>query len=239
MSPNSTDRVRALISVHDVMPETLPQVARILTLLERTTIAPITLLVVPGRDWTLAQLQTLRECSARGHELAGHGWHHHIERPRGIYHHLHARFISRNVAEHLALNAGGIAELIARNHAWFAAQELPSPALYVPPAWAMGAIPRCDLADLPFTHHEYLGGVLSARSGCFQPIPMLGYEADTPLRAAAIRLWNRYNRQRAHLHGWLRIGIHPRDLDLHLAEDLHADLHRYRHGASYAALEAA
>lgn len=242
MSPNRTERdqeVRALVSVHDVMPETLDPVARLLDLLDTQGVRPVTLLVVPGRDWQPAQIEQLRQWQARGHELAGHGWLHHVERPRGLYHRLHARFISRNVAEHLALDATGIAALIARNHAWFANHDLPAPSLYVPPAWAMGAIARRDLAALPFAHHEYLGGVLSARSGRFLPIPMLGYEADTPARAPVIRLWNHINRQRARASGWLRIGIHPWDLDLHLAEDLRRDLQGYRSPASYEALDAA
>lgn len=241
MSPNRIDRhpaVRALVSVHDVMPETLDPVARLLDLLDTEGVRPVTLLVVPGHDWQAAQIDQLRQWLARGHELAGHGWLHRVERPRGLYHRLHARFISRNVAEHLALDATGIAALIARNHAWFANHDLPAPSLYVPPAWAMGAIARRDLAALPFAHHEYLGGVLSARSGRFLPIPMLGYEADTPARAPIIRLWNHFNRQRAHANGWLRIGIHPLDLNLHLAEDLRCDLRGYRSHASYEALDA-
>lgn len=242
MSTNRTERnqeVRALVSVHDVMPETLDPVARLLDLLDTQGVRPVTLLVVPGRDWQPAQIDRLRQWLARGHELAGHGWLHHIERPRGLYHRLHARLISRNVAEHLALDATGIAALIARNHAWFVHHDLPAPSLYVPPAWAMGAIARRDLAALPFVHHEYLSGVLSARSGRFLPIPLLGYEADTPARAPLIRLWNHINRQRAPASGWLRIGIHPWDLELQLAEDLRHDLQGYRSPASYAALDAA
>ncbi|MCF1184941.1 polysaccharide deacetylase family protein [Marichromatium gracile] len=230
------DTPRTLVSVHDVMPETLPRVERLLALLEAERVYPVTLLVVPGGAWDRTALARLRQWQQRGHELAGHGWHHRVGRYGGWYHRLHARLISRDVAEHLALDAEGIGALISRCHAWFGDQGLDAPELYVPPAWAMGRIARSALAELPFERYEYLSGVLSAESGLFAPVPMLGYEADTAARARAVRLWNRINRSRARARGWLRIGIHPQDLELRLAESLRQDLRGYRHHSRYAAL---
>ncbi|MFB1488517.1 MULTISPECIES: polysaccharide deacetylase family protein [unclassified Thiocapsa] len=225
--------IRALVSVHDVMPETLPQVERILTLLDEEGIAPVTLLVVPGVGWSSEGIERLRGFQARGCELAGHGWIHHVEPITGLRHRIHSRFISRNVAEHLALDHAGIQELIARCHAWFVDQGLGAPALYCPPAWAMGPIPRSTLASLPFTGYELFSGVLSAQTGRMHPVPLTGYEADTALRTVVIRAWNRLNRRRAARAGWIRIGIHPYDLDLRLAEDLRRDLRRFRSYAGY------
>lgn len=231
------ESIRALVSVHDVMPTTLSEVGSILDLLDAEGIAPVTLLVVPGADWDAAGLAQLRAWRARGHELAGHGWVHRVERIEGWRHRLHARLISRNVAEHLALDAREIRALIARCHAWFVTHELGEPALYCPPAWALGAIQRSDLAALPFTQYELFGGVLSGRDGRLRPLPLTGYEADTLTRAPLLRLWNLINRRRARRVGWLRIGIHPYDLSLRLAADLRRDLRTARHCVSYGALE--
>lgn len=154
----------------------------------------------------------------------------------GLAHRLHGLLISRRIAEHLALDGPDIAALIRRCHAWFAAQGLGPPDLYVPPAWALGAIRRSDLAALPFTQYEVLRGVLDGTSGRLRPIPLLGYEADTPLRVPTIRLWNRLNRRLAKRRGWLRIGIHPWDPKLALGADLERDLRRYRQWVDYRAL---
>jgi predicted deacetylase len=233
---SNADEIRTLVSVHDVMPETLHHVERILELLDTDGIMPATLLVVPGVDWSGADIERLRGFQSSGHELAGHGWIHRVDRIRGVRHRLHSALISRNVAEHLALDGPGIHRLITRCHAWFVDHALGDPALYCPPAWAMGRIPRSALASLPFKRYELLNGVLSAETGRVHPIPLTGYEADTAIRAPLIRAWNRINRRRAADCGWLRIGIHPRDLDLHLADDLRRDLRAFSRHAGYAAV---
>lgn len=229
----SADHIRALVSVHDVMPETLPQVERILALLDDEGVAPVTLLVVPGAGWSSEGIEQLRGFQARGCELAGHGWIHRVDRITGLAHRMHSRFISRNVAEHLALDRVGIQDLIARCHAWFVEQGLGAPSLYCPPAWAMGPIPRAALASLPFTRHELFGGILSAQTGRMHPVPLTGYEADTALRTVVIRAWNRLSRRHAARGGWIRIGIHPHDLELRLSEDLRRDLRRFGSYAGY------
>lgn len=230
------DRIQTLVSVHDVMPQTLSSVERILGLLESEGVASATLLVVPGLAWKAQDVAQLRHFQARGHELAGHGWVHHVERVSGFTHRLHAGLISRNVAEHLALDAAGIHRLIARCHAWFIEQDLGDPALYCPPAWALGRIPRSSLATLPFKRYELFNGVFCAQSGRLHPVPLTGYEADTAARAPLIRLWNHINRRRAASRGWLRVGIHPNDLDLGLAGDLRRDLRLFRRHAGYGAV---
>lgn len=229
--------VRTLVSVHDVMPQTLDQVQRILSLCAAINPGPLTLLVVPGHDWDRSGLERLSAWQTLGHRLAGHGWIHRVERFGGFGHRLHGALISRRVAEHLALDGGGIAALIRRCHAWFLDQGLDPPGLYVPPAWALGQLRPRDLAPLPFSHYEVLGGVLHRASGRLQRIPLLGYEADTSARAPAIRLWNRVNRGLVRTRGWLRIGIHPSDPELALASDLERDLRRYPHWVHYGDLE--
>jgi hypothetical protein len=102
---------------------------------------PPALLVVPGREWRETDLRRLHEWQACGAELVAHGWLHRT-RPRRLYHRLHAAFFSRDVAEHLALPADGVLDLMRASHDWFAAHDLPSPQTYIPPAWALGVAPH-------------------------------------------------------------------------------------------------
>jgi predicted deacetylase len=228
--------VRALVSVHDVMPETLERVQRILDLCASSDPRPLTLLVVPGLDWDQASIRRLRHWEAQGHRLAGHGWRHATERFGGLAHRLHGLFVSRGVAEHLVLDGSGIEDLIRRCHAWFPANRLKAPSLYVPPAWAMGPLAPDAFGRLPFALYEVLTGIWTV-NGFFTALPMVGYECDTMARAAAVRLWNRVNRARASAAGWLRIAIHPRDPGLRLDRELMRDLGRYTDRVGYADLE--
>ncbi|EXJ11766.1 polysaccharide deacetylase family protein [Imhoffiella purpurea] len=234
----NTDSIRALVSVHDVMPETLESVQTVLQRLAAARISAATLLVVPGADWTPPAIDVLHDFERRGYVLAGHGWRHRASHIGGLRHRIHAALISRQVAEHMALDAKGIVALMKRCHAWFGEQGLQSPSLYVPPAWAMGRIERSALADLPFLQYELFSGILSAQTGRLHPMPLLGYEADTGSRTPALRLWNRINRHRAKTAGWIRIGIHPYDIRLRLAEDLEEDLRRFPIHADYGAVDA-
>jgi predicted deacetylase len=218
-----------LLSIHDVMPSTLPQVSALLDLLAQTGAGPADLLVVPGLDWRPDQIETLAAWHRAGHRLAGHGWCHRARHIRGWRHRLHSVLISRDVAEHLALDRTGIADLIRRCHGWFEAHDLPSPSLYVPPAWAMGGMSRRDLAALPFDRYEVLTGLLERDDDGptvrWRPVPMIGFEADTPWRAAPVRLWNVLNR--GHAAFWrtpLRVAIHPHDLSLALGGALRRTL---------------
>lgn len=214
------------LSIHDVMPETLPQVARLLAAAEDAGWRRVTLLVVPGRAWTPDTLARLRAWQRAGHRLAGHGWRHRVDAVRGLRHHLHSRLISRDVAEHLALDADGILALMRRCHGWFQAAGLRPPRLYVPPAWALGALPRRRLNEQPFRLVETLGGVHDLRRRRWRPWPLLGYEADTPGRARALRLANAAAR-RLGRRCRPRLALHPFDERLALARDLGGDLARF------------
>ena len=216
---------RFIVSVHDVSPETLDRVTRIVHLIENAGLAPATLLVVPDRRWTASQLDRLRGFAARGHQLAGHGWSHHAASFRNFRHKLHGLLISRRSAEHLAHDRKGVTELIRRCRDWFDENQLPAPALYVPPAWAMGAVNTNDLEELGFDYYEYLWGILDRRSGKRQGIPLLGFEADTGLRTWVLRASNAINSLLARAMGKVRLAIHPYDLELRLASDLRRFLH--------------
>ena len=225
---------RAVLSMHDVIPETLSLVEDFLTLCRSYTIPPMTLLVVPGCDWRDVQLGRLRELAGLGPELAAHGWLHRLGTPRGLYHRLHSALLSRNVAEHLALDCEGILALMRRSHAWFAEHNLPSPSLYVPPAWALGAVARHSLTSLNFERVEVLRGVLDLRTTHLHTLPLVGFEADSGFRAASLRLWNSSQIGMARIsRRTLRIGVHPQDLNLRLGDSLRELLQEHWHFISY------
>ncbi len=209
-----------VVSIHDVMPETLGATETIVARLNAAGLGRVTLLVVPGRDWSTETLGRLEALLARGAVAAGHGWTHRADSIRGAYHRLHSALISRNAAEHLALDAAALRNLVTRCHAWFGQHGLGSPLLYVPPAWAMGALTPRDLDQLPFARYESLSGVYDVASGRFRRSPMVGFEADTAFRALACRLWNFANLKAAGTKRPIRLAIHPGDFSLRLADDL-------------------
>jgi len=219
--------MNAIVSVHDVMPETWSEIQRIVDFLSRRHVIRITLLVVPGKPWRPTQIELLRRYAERGIELAGHGWSHQANRYGGLYHRLHALLLSRQAAEHLALTSTEIASLIFHCHGWFHDHGLPSPKLYVPPAWAMGSIARAQLAELPFRYYELLSGVYDSLSKRLVRLPVLGYQADRLWRMPTLIASNLLNLAGARLTtSMVRIAVHPGDLDSGLAKRLDRDVRR-------------
>ena len=219
-------RPAVCLSIHDVMPETLAPVAALIARCRGHGWPPPTLLVVPGRDWDRAGIAQLQRWQADGHRLAGHGWRHAIDGFGGIKHRLHSALISRRVAEHLSLDAEGILALMGRCHDWFAQQGLTADGLYVPPAWALGAVPLRRLNEQPFSAVETLRGIYSCADGRWRYRGLLGYEAGNRFQKAALQISNAVNRRRAPAAG-LRIGLHPRDAQLPLAGAMDRDLARF------------
>lgn len=219
--------VPLLVSVHDVMPSTMPAVRAIVARLLEWGVQGAGLLVVPGLQWDSEDLSQLRDWSRSGFVLAGHGWNHRCTDHRRIGHRIHSALMSRDAAEHLSRPAAELRDLVRRNYGWFRDADLPAPEMYVPPAWAMGALTNRDLDELPFRYYETLTGIYDAMARRRYRLPLAGFEADTAARAFGLRIFNRINR-RWSVHGKavLRIAIHPYDFSYRLAGDLHAILGR-------------
>ena len=217
---------RTLVSIHDVMPRTLDDVRAQLDLLQSHGVRHVTLLVVPGRDWRPEQIDQLRAWEAAGHELAGHGWRHRARHVSGLKHRVYARLVSQNCAEHLSLTAREILDLLQRNRDWFEAQGLRPPGLYVPPAWALGPLPVTEYTVAGFHRLEDLRGLHDLRGGQRTIIPAIGFEANSRLRALALKAANGLNRMLAGGVGLLRLALHPHDLRLFLHEDVERALGR-------------
>lgn len=219
----------AVVSIHDVGPDTLDPVAELLDGIRPRAGTAVSLLVVPGLDWSAADLDRLRAWQAEGFELAGHGWIHHGP-PRTLWHRLHGWVISRDQAEHLSRSEGEIEALMRAGVEWFAAHDLGTPELYVPPAWALGAIGEAALRRLPYRRIEALQGFMVMNAGgapAVAPCPLIGFEADTRFRAGALTVFNAASIRWARLrHRPLRIGFHPHDLSLRLRDAALASLDR-------------
>lgn len=227
----------ALVSIHDLMPETITPVGELIEICRQHGLSKLTLLVVPGRNWQAADLSQLRAWVAQGHELAGHGWAHRCRSIRGWRHQLHSRLLSRDVAEHLALSGDEIVELWRACFDWFAAQNLTPPTLYVPPAWALGNVRADQLKRSPFPIIETTSGLLWTATGRRQQVPLVGFEADTVFRGLALGGWNRLVRSLASTSTRpLRIAIHPHDHRLRMRADLDRTLSLGFESISYRAL---
>lgn len=226
MAMQKPPRQAALVSIHDVMPETLTQTAAIVRFLERLGVHRLTMLVVPAKQWSSADLAKLHQWQACGIELAGHGWQHRAARMATAWHRLHGLLVSRNEAEHLSLDQDAAACIVSSCYRWFAENGLASPTFYVPPAWAMGRLSRSCLAMLPFAFYETHAGVWDTRTRRFVSMPVVGYMADTAVRTAALRAWNAVNL--ALPGAAVRIAVHPQDLNLPLKTDLERHLARFR-----------
>ncbi len=221
----------ALVSIHDVMPDTLPRVREIIRFLQTRNIFDFTLLIVSGKVWTRSDIEQLHFWQQEGLELAGHGRRHGIIRKTTAWHTIHGKLMSRDEAEHLSLSTEEIAEIIIDCYQWFEEAGLSPPSLYVPPAWAMGALPRRLLHTLPFAHYETLSGVYDCHTAILKRMPLTGYMADTRFRCGILHIFNTINLHL--LPGFTRIAIHPDDLRLPLKESLSSHLARFQRFISY------
>ena len=201
------------------MPSTLEKVSELVHICRQNSVKCPTLLIVPGLDWTVTQIDQVKRWSDEGCELAGHGWLHRHSGIKTWWHRFHSTFLSRDVAEHLSLSKEGVIQLMEQCGDWFQSNRISLPKLYVPPAWALGDIQQQDLKRQPFQMIETFRG-LWVKCETFQPLPLLGFEADTWVRVLALSVFNRMNQFQA---GELpiRVGIHPFDHDLILSKSLH------------------
>ncbi|OYP32969.1 polysaccharide deacetylase family protein [Rhodopirellula sp. MGV] len=213
-------RPKALLSIHDVMPDTLDEVGQLLAICREACHRRITLLVVPGKQWSNSDLRLLRRWCDEGCELAGHGWLHRCRSVNGWKHRIHQRLISRNVAEHLSLSGEEICQLVSRCARWFDEQDFDRPVLYVPPAWAMGAISAKQLLHLPFPMIETLSGIRQVQTLTRTRLPLFGFEADTLFREQFLRVANQLAMATRHLKKPVRIALHPFDHRLRLRASL-------------------
>ena len=225
---------RALVSIHDVMPSTINCVGELIDRGCDHGLKNITLLIVPGCDWNKSDVDQLHTWQAAGHEFAGHGWSHRCKFVRGWKHRLHSATISRNVAEHLCLGENEIVQLLSDCASWFQTNGFGVPDLYVPPAWALGAVSHENLSQSPFAMFETLTSLIIGGRHSPQRIPLLGFEADTFSRSVFLKAFNHLNETCSRIGGTpIRVAIHPFDHRLKLRGDLDHVLARVDSTISY------
>lgn len=223
--------ITGLVSIHDVMPETRRMVMHLLKALHKRvpTLQPaqITLLVVPGKNWSDDDLRWLAGLQSQGYPFAGHGWKHTALTKKTLYHHIHSLILSRDAAEHLSQSSKELQTLVQSCSEWFPNHGFDEPLLYVPPAWAPGCLTLENWQALPFKYLETLGGLRNIASGKYYSLPLCGYESDTRMRAFFLRGFNEYNKLQAESRGKpLRIGLHPSDYKYTLSDAIFEDLCR-------------
>lgn len=211
------------------MPETLDDVIFLLQHIPENCRPQVSLLVVPGLHWDAHGIDQLRFWQAQGFELAGHGWSHRCRSIRGVYHRLHAAFISRDCAEHLALCSSELVDLLQRNYHWFESHGLSAPELYVPPAWAMGRLSSLQLQHAPFRYFENTAGIYDSQAKQYRRLGVVGYEADTCVRQYVLSGWNALNHHLISVNRPVRISIHPNDHRLRLSRDLFSVFEKLQH----------
>ncbi len=226
----------ALISIHDVMPDTLSRVDSLIDSMPEPCRNNLVLLIVPGKAWQPSQIEQLSRWQQSGLILAGHGWTHEVDEFGGWYHRLHGLVLSRRAAEHLSLDNQQIVTLMQNNFDWFSGHDLKSPDYYVPPAWALGAVNRNQLRQLPFSYLETTSGVMDISSGRVRRLPLAGFEADTLLRKGLLTLSNQFNYALAGVMSPLRIAIHPFDDEYLLGPALHNLLKKVERNQHYSEL---
>lgn len=211
-------------SIHDVAPDTIGLARQILSDLARNNIKSVTLLVIPdARSWTAQGLAVLKSLEDEGYVLAAHGWTHNNEPPRSIYHKVHSALFSRDAAEHLDKNSAEIIEIMRRSRSWFEASGLRSPSLYVPPAWALGAVSLEMVAATGFEFVETLTGIYETSTQSFHRLSLVGFQAFTKFQAVVLHASNTINEAIADATGMpIRVAVHPYDFSLLSSGELKA-----------------
>jgi len=225
--------MHAIVSIHDVMPNTLGRVLLLLEKMQHLENRHITLLIVPGLDWTKEHLDTLHRLEEEQYTFAGHGWEHTTRHVSGFYHRFHSAFISRNAAEHLSLTRGEIKRLMEDCYQWFKDNSFTPPDMYVPPAWAMGSISNEDLTSAPFRYFENTSGFIDSESGRQLTLPLVGFEADNAIRSISLALWNGLNKILGSRKRPVRVSIHPYDTELLLQKALEKTLQNVTNAVDY------
>ena len=206
------------ISIHDVSPQNLNNIKRIIDHLKNYNCKKISLLVIPGLEWNKNQIKILKNMQSNNIEIAAHGWTHNSSSIKNLYHYVHSNLFSRDCAEHLSKDRLSIINLIQDSFEWFIENKFTPPTLYVAPAWALGAIKYSDLNELPFNEYETITGVYSGNK--LKHIALIGFEADTISRKYILKISNFLNYQLSKLTGIIRMAIHPNDFNLLLSSDI-------------------
>lgn len=208
-----------IVSIHDVAPATMPEVAVLVGMAERVGL-PTSLLVVPGpwRPPVMAEapwfVDELHRLAGRGHEIVVHGWEHRAvddpARSVGRFERSAGRVLTRGCAEFAEL---GDREAAARVRSGLDAVRAIGfdPIGFTPPGWL--ASPEADraLAAAGYRYTTSRTSVIDLVHGVRHPVPAWSQRVGSPLTAGVAALVERLVGRRLRAGMDVRIPLHPGD----------------------------
>ena len=221
VAANGRDARRAVaIVVHDVAPQTWPQCARLLKMIDDLDARPLTLLVVPQYHHRGSMMRDKRFVAALerrlagGDELALHGLHHRDDAPapHTVVGFVKRRLLTRAEGEFAALDERGAGWRLSRGIEAFEALRWP---LYgfVPPAWLLSASSRraIDRCGYPFRYVSARRVIYRMPQWSPHRTANLCYSPDARWRRAMSRALIRFELAYGKRLPLLRISLHPQD----------------------------
>jgi hypothetical protein len=204
------------VVLHDGAPTTQAACGRLLQAVRDVADVPVTLLAVPRyhcepslagfRDW-------LRERSARGDEIALHGYTHQDDGvPHNFVDRLKRRHYTRGEGEFCDLSMTEATRRITAGVRWFAREGLPLRG-FVAPAWLMsdGTWEALRWMDLRYTCTLRQIVLLPERRALTSQ--SLVYSTSTAWRRQASLAWNAAVAATLRRNPVLRLELHPQDAD--------------------------
>jgi predicted deacetylase len=204
------------VVLHDVAPATLAACERTLKAVRDVADVPVTLLAVPRyhcEPSPMAFGDWLREHSARGDEIALHGYTHKDEGvPRNFIDHLRRRHYTRGEGEFADLSITEAMRRLTAGVHWFARQKLPLHG-FVAPAWllSLGTWEALRWLDLRYTCTLRRLVLLPERRHLTSQ--SLVYSSSSAWRRQASVAWNAAVAAMLRNNPLLRLELHPQDAD--------------------------
>ena len=208
-----------VVSLHDVHPGSFAAVRAQREWLRARGVERAVLLVIPdhhARGEILsdpALCAWLRECAAAGDEIVQHGYHHlrtgEAARRGNVF---WTRYYTANEAEFLDLTEAEAADRLARGRAVLAGAGLRADG-FIAPAWLLGEAARRAVWAAGFRYTTTIGEVI-AGDGRVVRSQSLCWSARAAWRRAASVAWNAGLWPRVRGLPWVRVALHPRDLEV-------------------------
>jgi len=204
------------VVLHDVASSTRAACQRVLDSIARVAEVPVTLLAVPryhGETPSLDFEAWLGQRSARGDELALHGWTHRDELPAtGTIDRVRRRHYTRSEGEFAALPEAEARQRIAAGVAWFRDHGWPLRG-FVAPAWLLGPGAWAAVGSFDFEYTSTLRQIVHLPDGRPVGSQSVVYSTSNAWRRQTSLAWNAMVSRIEKDNQLLRIELHPRDAD--------------------------
>lgn len=207
------------ISIHDVAPETWPACSRLLRMLDRLHVGPLTLLVVPDYHHTGSLVADPDFCKAMdqrlklGDEIALHGFFHvdECEQPRTPGGWFRRRWMTAGEAEFAALPAAVARQRLEAGLAILHSCGWPVHG-FIAPAWQLGKPARSVLTDFPFDYTTTRTAIWRLPRWQRLHATSLVYSVRSRIRRRLSWYWNELQSEYQRDVTLLRISLHPADV---------------------------